>query len=143
MKKIIFVFAFASIFGSCKENDEALNAQFELDVPFTVQPGAVYQLKTDQDLSVELKEVFSDSRCPQDVECVWAGKADAAFLLKYAAQNQPDTLSYGDTSGSKWPKSTKINTYKVELKEVKPGTKAGQKIPKEDYRLQLLVTKDK
>jgi hypothetical protein len=143
MKKILFVLALAGIFGSCKKNDETASAQFELDVPFTVQPGTTYQLKTDPSLSITFKEVFADSRCPKDAVCVWAGKADAAFLLKYAAQSKPDTLSFGDARGPKWPQSTKINAFKVELKDVQPDTKANQKIPKEDYRLQLLVTKDK
>ena len=89
----------------------------------------------------------SDSRCPEDVQCVWAGNAtvDLAFtgvtteggitnhvsMCLGTCGNIQDTLDY-DFAGQK---------YRFILKAVNPKAKAANAEPKENYSISLDIQK--
>jgi hypothetical protein len=44
-------------------------------------------------LYLMLDTIYSDSRCPVGVECIWAGAFETGFILSYADAVQPFSLS--------------------------------------------------
>ena len=65
---IFLVIAVALLLFGCTLSSQS----FSLDEPFQVREGLTYY-NAAQDLSVKVIS-FTDSRCPQGVECIWAGE---------------------------------------------------------------------
>ncbi len=89
-------------------------------------------------LGVAFLEVSSDSRCPTDVVCVWAG--DAAVEIGLSAGEGPThpftlhTLSYPASS-------VEFGGYRVTLLELAPQPISTRPIPPDGYRAHLQVTR--
>lgn len=85
---------------------------------------------------VAFLEVSSDSRCPSDVLCVWAG--DAAVEIGLTVGTGPthpftlNTLSYP-------PASVDYAGYRVTLVDLTPYPISTRRIEPEEYRAYLLV----
>ena len=84
---------------------------------------------------VRFRSVSNDSRCPTDVQCVWAGNAIVAL-----------TLSQGDGPGTDVllnttldPKITKFAGYTIKLIGLKPAPKSGNPISQGAYVATLEV----
>jgi hypothetical protein len=88
-------------------------------------------------LRIRFNAVSSESRCPSDVQCVWAGNAIVSLSL----------ASSGIASGSATlnttldPKFTDYAGYRITLLGLKPYPKSGSKIPAADYVATLEVRK--
>jgi len=67
-----------------------------------------------------------DSRCPKNVQCVWAGNARVGFTLSTSSASQKDTLCIGDCNAAKSTKGSVdtltlgTNRYQVTLLDVTP-----------------------
>lgn len=94
------------------------------------------------DVEIRFIEVISDSRCPNDVNCVWAGEAKVVIALyknnKFLenktivitpTNNLQDKLLVAYTT-----KETKIGVYNL-----LPYPVSRTRIKNEDYFLQLIV----
>lgn len=85
MKKaviLMLVLFTVSVFAQTKSKNAKVGAEF------TLAAGQKAFLKTDK-LNVEFVSVLEDSRCPENVDCVWAGNAKVqikVFKGKMAAQ---------------------------------------------------------
>lgn len=90
----------------------------------------------DTRLSIRVESVPEDSRCPRDVQCVWAGNARVALELRDGENT--DTASVNSTLE---PNAVTRWSYRIELVDVQPGTTAGQPIPQSEYRIRLLVNR--
>lgn len=112
---------------------------FEIGKPFVLAHGATMQT-ADNAINIQFSTVTGDSRCPEGVQCIWAGRADCAFILTKGDIAEGVTLSSGDYSqgGSG---QTVFNGYTVTLNDIAPATRAGETIKQEDYRATLTVTK--
>jgi hypothetical protein len=92
MKNIWFILLFI-IAASCEKaplttSDTGDNSDIHLNQPFQLKVGENIKLIPDN-LTVGLKTVLSDSRCPIGVVCFWEGEADInIWLLK----NRIDTI---------------------------------------------------
>src|SRR5690349_23098582 len=69
----------------------------------TVQLGTAFTLAHDQtkqtsdgDLTIHFDKVSGDSRCPEGVQCIWAGRVDCIFTLTKGGASQVVNLSSGD-----------------------------------------------
>lgn len=80
--------------------------------------------------------VAEDSRCPADVQCVWAGNAAAQFVLSSSAG--PSTDAALNTTLE--PRTVIFSGYRVRVAGVKPATRSGVSIPAGDYVVTLDVT---
>jgi hypothetical protein len=101
-----------------------------LDVPIQLAPGQSAVFK-DEDLQVQLVEV-SDSRCPTDVTCLWAGEAVVRLAIRSkgkASEHELKEFQKGALDG-----------YLCEILQVLPprGPEA-QRIAPADYRVTLKV----
>ena len=80
---------------------------------------------------LEFAQVVSDSRCPVDVQCVWAG--DAVIALRASDVNDSASLRI-HTGG---PRTALFGNWEVELVELRPSPREGIALTQADYEAVL------
>lgn len=136
MKTTFFLSALALLLSaaSCDES-QVQTDPFELDIPFLLAPGEQYNC-LDCDVSVSFTKVVSDSRCPLDVDCVWAGMAEVELSVEIEGASRVILLAtVGENS------SAEFGGYRLSLGEVSPYPTLQNPIPQSDYRITLTVTR--
>jgi hypothetical protein len=83
--------------------------------------------------TIGVSDISSDSRCPANVQCIWAGSAAVAITFSAESSDTAATLNSGVE-----PKAFSYRGWHVRLRDVNPGP--GQ--PKEGYRVTLGVGRD-
>ena len=97
------------------------------------------------EMNVTFKRMVEDSRCPKDVECIWAGNAMAEVELM-GLYTRPVTIqlsTMNDTS-KKYVNTQNFNGYSISLIEVTPETTSpkGFKALKGTYKIALQFNKE-
>lgn len=69
-------------------------------------------------VSICYDKLITDSRCPKDVACVWAGVGVAQFT--FTVNNDKHTLTLGTWKTGPYNKDTTIGRYKIELQNLAP-----------------------
>lgn len=104
---------------------------FSLGQEFTLGFGEA-KVAANDGLKVAFIQKVEDSRCPPDVQCVYAGNARVVFEASKAGSSS--TLSLNTLLE---PKSATFNGYTVTLRSLSPGSGA----PDSSYRATLVVTR--
>ncbi len=91
------------------------------------------QTGTRQEIAITPLELISDSRCPNDVQCVWAGKAEVRVSLKSATNESVRVFEIG--------MATTTGGVTVTLVDALPYPVAGTPIVPSAYRFIFNVTK--
>lgn len=98
-----------------------------------------------KDLSFKIEETISDSRCPEGVNCVWAGEVHLLLRvyeknlkteeieLKINHQNFTENKSFFET---KIP----LESKKIESIQISPNRVEGLKIEEKEYQLKLVFS---
>lgn len=87
-------------------------------------------------LVIQFVDVTEDSRCPEGVNCIQAGKVTAKLM----ANDKSLTLT---KKGKKRGGITgNVGDYSIEMMEVNPYPKNNVKVDKEDYSINLKVSKN-
>ena len=76
---------------------------------------------------------MSDSRCPVDVTCVWAGEVTVAFILQLSGREERFELSTNAPSAN-------AQELHFELLDVAPAPRSTTTIAPADYRISLRAT---
>ena len=85
-------------------------------------------------VAVRFTDVTSDSRCPSNVQCVWAGEAETVFTV---GATQQVTL----TLGADAKKATAIaRGHQITLLALKPYPTSTATIAKSDYIATIRIT---
>lgn len=86
-----------------------------------------------QGLTVEFVRVVTDSRCPKDVTCVWAGEVvvEVSTRTGSGAAGQQHEIKAGE--------SATVGAYHVSIVNVQPEKLSTREIRPEDYRVTLKV----
>ena len=107
---------------------------------FTLDMGEKIMIEDDPAASIRFDSVSGDSRCPEGVQCIWAGRADCVFSVTSEGATQQVTLASGDISkgGSG---EAKFGPYTLKIKAIKPAKKQGPAIQQKDYKATLMITK--
>ncbi len=84
-------------------------------------------------LSVTFNNIVSDSRCPVDAQCIWAGMFVADVTLASGAKSETIQIEQNDIR--EW------NGYSVTLASVEPIPKSTEEKKPEDYFLTFVVMK--
>lgn len=96
------------------------------------------------EMNVTFKKMTEDSRCPKDVNCIWAGVATAEVEVM-GLFTRPVTLKLSTMSDAKkgYTKSQEFNGYTISLVEVTPETTSakGFKALQGSYRIGLQFSK--
>jgi hypothetical protein len=90
-------------------------------------------------LRIKFIVVESDSRCPSDVTCVWAG--NAAIKLQLAGLGKSKNVTLNTSQAGQFVSETIYQGYKVKLVDLSPRPRSTQKIAPSDYQATLLVIK--
>lgn len=108
-----------------------------------VQPGEPFQLKVgqaavvpDSSLALRFEAVTQDSRCPQDVTCIWAGDGVVRLQLRTPADSSTADLHTNPGVGAT---SVRAGAWTIELVSLSPAPRANQRIPSSDYVATLQV----
>jgi hypothetical protein len=94
------------------------------------------QQKTVPRSKVKIKfiSVTSDSRCPSDVNCVWAG--NAVVKLQVSDGRETKVIEINSTTGRR---GDRIGMYAINLDGLTPKTNSKTKIRAKDYRVTISV----
>ena len=90
-----------------------------------------------ESLSIKFVEVITDSRCPEGVECIWAGEAQCR--LHFTIAGSPAEMIVVQPGGAPGARDYFIQ-YKIDFR-LEPYPQEGQQIDPSDYRLIMTVTK--
>ena len=81
----------------------------------------------------------NDSRCPQGVNCIWAGSVGVSLLLSApGAEGQRVKLNTGTA-----PQVVSYKGHSFRIESVNPPRVEGKNIGREDYRITLEVRAEK
>ena len=116
-------------------NDET---QVKVGQEFLVKVGQ--QIKIGDDVRVRFVAVPEDSRCPSDVNCVWAG--NAVVTVEFTEGQCTTTLRLNTHQSPQTPENPKVGPYRVKLVKLDPYPRSTQKISAGDYTATLVVIKD-
>ena len=89
-------------------------------------------------IRVRFTAVESDSRCPSDVVCVWAGDAMAAFIAEQNCDCKSPSYDL-KLHTTLEPKSGTVYGYRIELLRVTPYPSSTMSIKRDDYAAWLRV----
>ncbi|MBD1911402.1 MULTISPECIES: hypothetical protein [unclassified Leptolyngbya] len=107
-----------------------------LDQPF--QLGVQQQIVIDG-LTIQFLGVSDDSRCPSNVQCIWAGQVSARFRV--SANDAPaEEVVLTKGAGADAQSSTTVGRYHIQLSEVAPYPNTQQPIEAGDYTVTLTIT---
>jgi hypothetical protein len=109
-----------------------------------VAAGEVFDLAVGQEaqirgtpITVRIVGVSQDSRCPSDVQCVWAG--DAVIRLGLSSSTAATSESSIHTNLD--PRAAVYSGYQIKVVGLKPAPKSGQPIPAAAYIVSLEVVR--
>ena len=115
----------------------------------TARVGREFELKVGRavtldggNLRVRLARVASDSRCPVDVTCVWAGNAEVLFEVSAKGGRGKKTLRLNTNASPERPGEGGYRRYTLKLVGLSPQPRSNQKIPAGQYTATLLVSKE-
>lgn len=115
--------------------------QTQPQVQTTVQVGSPFQLAYGETVSfkqlhIRFSKVLSDSRCPNGVQCIWAG--EVSVELELSENNQTETVALTLARDST-EKSVLNGKYRLSLLAVTPQPQEGQELASKAYHLRLLL----
>jgi len=134
--RYLLIFAVITLisFTACSNNKVAVTVG--LDETFTIGVGQSARI-TGEDMTVTFNGVVGDSRCPQNVTCVWEGVASSNTTIVY--QGKDYTVVLNSPGLTEQAKETFVNytlTYSLN-----PYPREGEEISPKDYRLTLKIAK--
>jgi hypothetical protein len=104
-----------------------------LGQPFEMRAGASATI--DGGLAITFDGVRSDSRCPMDAMCVWAGDAVVAVSLSQPLGSRVERELHTDPGGSE----TSYAAYAIKLVALTPFPRSDRPIGPNDYVATLTV----
>ena len=108
----------------------------QLDREFDLRIGQAAIL-TAAGLGISFTAVTEDSRCPQGVDCIWAGNAIVQISLSKDHAGSQDL----DLNTELEPKERRYGQYRVRLVRLRPHPKKDMTIGKKDYVATFAVHK--
>lgn len=91
-----------------------------------------------EELQVEFLEVTTDSRCPKNVTCIWAGEVKCLVEITYFKSLHRVTLTEPGLTDE--PPRQTFKEYELAF-HVDPYPESGKEISEGDYRLRITVNK--
>jgi len=141
MTRNLFTASIALMLGACA-------APLQPGIPASVAPaiqvetGREFDLAVGQEarvngtpLSIRFRSVGEDSRCPSDVQCVWAGNAVVRITLASSSGGS----SEASLNTTLEPKSVVFSGYRIRMAGLKPVPRSGTAVPAAEYVVTLEV----
>jgi hypothetical protein len=131
LKNLLFVFLFSVI--GC--TDEITDTTFNVGKESTFTMGQLYSTG-DGLYTLQIKEI-TDSRCPQGVECIWAG--EVVLKGEWSAGNNKSTIELHTIMKES---QQQPNGYTLQIVDAKPYPIYGTPSKPEDLVITLLIQKN-
>ncbi|WP_320815939.1 hypothetical protein [Flavobacterium sp.] len=128
MKKIVSFFIVVLLIGCASKKEEVLT-----DLPVQIN-------KLSEEYSFKIKEIVSDSRCPEGVNCVWAGEVELILSIYKEGvfyKDEPLTINFINFNKNKWVLEKYTSNKEIKSIEVLPEKKQGVEVNLEDYLLNI------
>lgn len=90
-------------------------------------------------LTIQFLGISEDSRCPADVQCVWAGQVSARFQVSSNTTPATEVL-LSEGAGTDAQPTTTVDGYQIQLDEVTPYPNSQNPIEPDGYTVTLTVT---
>ena len=119
------------VVAGCSSNAVSLGQEFSLHI------GESANIRGEE-LKVKFLEVTEDSRCPTGVVCVWEGRV--SFLVEITYHESIQSIVLTEPGSTSWPSEIAFEEYKITY-HIEPYPQAGTEIVKEEYRLELKISK--
>ena len=130
------IFSFLLIFTTTLAQPGGLKKEAALDEEFEIKLGQQVSIKH-EGLRVSFTLVAEDSRCPEGVECIWAG--NGKIVLRLSKQRRRAATMRLNTNLD--PKTDDYRGYDVKLVKLSPYPKKDVPIKKKDYVATLVVSR--
>ena len=104
------------------------------DEAFTLRIGESVEI-ADTGVSITFADVLADSRCPTDVECVWAGDAAVVIEGRTPATEPLEEVLHTHLD----PKTGRLHSVELFLLQLEPYPQVTGPIPVEEYALTLVA----
>lgn len=104
---------------------------------FVLAPGQAASIEG-TGMAILFRSVPADSRCPVDVQCVWAGDAAVGLTVSSGSPKEERDVTLHTTLD---PKAVSAGSYEVRLTGVTPVPRSGTPIAAASYRVTLRVTR--
>lgn len=103
---------------------------------------ATGELFSFENKSIKFKKVISDSRCPKDVTCIWAGEAKVLIaVLENGKEVEEKIISLKQTEGFSFGFSDSKNVYSLDALDLYPYPTSTHKIKDSEYCLKIQLSK--
>jgi hypothetical protein len=119
------------------QNSTALTA-VQVDQEFQLRRGQEVTIQG-TNLKIKFVSVLEDSRCPEDVDCVWQGNGKVKLELKEAKKNFISVIVNTGIA----PKEVGYNKYTIKLVKLSPNNRSNQKIAQDQYEATLILSSAK
>lgn len=84
---------------------------------------------------------YRDSRCPTDLQCVWAGEASAFFWLTGGGLKPQVVVVPWDGSGQPARYSKRVGPYRFYMRSLEPRPNHANKVGPGEYKAVLDITR--
>lgn len=113
-------------------------SEFEIGQEFDLGVGKTAKLSNGS-LKVTFNAVSEDSRCPDGVNCMWAGKVVANLTVANAEGSQ--AFDFTREGKSSKPTTKQFKDWTIRLHDVAPYPKDGVKLDKQRYSVRISVVR--
>jgi hypothetical protein len=121
--------------AACSNAPPNVNADLGQEFSLSLGQSAIIE---GQSLRITFEDVIEDSRCPSDVTCIWAGRVSC--IIKLEGVSSPYRMVLTESGLTDQYTSETYREYQLAF-HVRPYPEAGQSIRRDEYRLQLIVSK--
>jgi hypothetical protein len=109
--------------------------EFSLDEPFTL---SVRQKAQVGELQIQFLGVSQDSRCPMDVECIWAGNAKITLKVSLKDSTKETVITINSYTE---PTAAVYEGFRIEFVDLRPVPRSDRPINPAEYRVTLKVSR--
>lgn len=132
------LFALLATLPACKKKNQPGYSVVKLDQVFELKLNGSVQVEG-QDLKLTFSGIPEDSRCPKGVNCIQEGQVRVSLDALHSGT--PQVLEFTRKASQTSNVTRTLGNFKIQLNDVSPYPKEGEKIKPEDYRLKLAVRK--
>jgi hypothetical protein len=111
--------------------------KLSLDQEFTLNIGQTALIQA-ENMTIKFVDVTSDSRCPQDVTCIWEGEVNCS--VEIIKDNHPFEMILTQTGLSDQLVTQVFGGYVIRY-HIEPYPKNGNQLTNDEYQLSMTITK--
>ncbi len=130
LQQVFLMLLVAVLLGACDSG-----GSFDLDESFKIAYKQTL-VNAENDLKIKFEGVISDSRCPIEAQCVWAGNAEVRLMFSKGAQRERFVLNTG-----KEPAAHEAFGYMITLENLAPPASLNDPPKPNDYVAELTIFK--